>query len=434
LIRGLADVLSDAEASLVERDRVIPGLATLLDPDAFVDALHRRIPAAGFRGARITYIRYKPRTNCLVGFRLELAHTTVAATAKAYQRTPALYHRLSQHVTPPLAAWNAGRLFLDDCGVLLSVFPHDRKITSLPRLPRADARSRMIRRVVGRHRAPLHEGALEELAYKPERRYVAKLSVSREPRAVLKFYTERNYQTAWNSSAAFESRGMLRVAPRIGNSDRYGVLAFEWLPGRLLRDAMLEPNADFGMLRAVGAAAVELHAQNASGLGYRGRKAEAAALVCEAERLGFLCPHLSKRARDLAERLADRLVHEAATSCPIHGDFHAGQVLLEGGNIGLVDLDRAIRASPMGDLGLFIAHLDREVLRRNLQRGQADRLTASLLEGYFHPRPTELARVNLYRAAALLQLAPECFRHHEPDWPERIEAMLQKAGEIAEFT
>jgi hypothetical protein len=131
----------------------------------------------------------------------------------------------------------------------------------------------MIRRVVGRHRAPFHEGALEELAYKPERRYVAKLSVSREPRAVLKFYTERNYQTAWNSSAAFESRGMLRVAPRIGNSDRYGVLAFEWLPGRLLRDAMLEPNADFGMLRAVGAAAVELHAQNASGLGYRGRKA-----------------------------------------------------------------------------------------------------------------------------------------------------------------
>ena len=409
-------MLSKAEAGIVQRDPAVPGLSTVLDADAFADALRRRLPAADLREARITYIRYKPRTNCLVGYRLEFADWTVAATAKAYQRNA--------------SPGNSGRLVFDDCDVLVSVFPDDRKITSLPRLAKPDARARMIRRVVGRHRSSFQEGTIEELAYKPERRYVAKLSVSEGPRLVLKFYTERNYLTAWHSSRAFDSRPAVRLAPRIGDSDRYRVLAFGWLPGRRLSDAIGDPNFNIDSLRTVGAAIAELHAQNPSGLEYRGGEIEASSLVCDAERLALLCPHLSKRARRLARTLAAQLVDQAAISRPIHGDLHAGQILIENGTVGLLDLDRAVRANPMADIGLFIAHLDREHLRGNLESPRVDELAASFLEGYFDPRAPELGTVRVYRAAALLRLAPECFRRSEPEWPDRTEAMLQRSEDI----
>jgi hypothetical protein len=409
-------MLPKAEADLVRRDKLIPGLATLFDADAFVDAMRRRLPEADLRGGRITYIKYKPRTNCLVGYRIELGDATVAATAKAYRR----------HAQLPL---RGDSVVFEDCGVLVSLFPNDPRIKSLRRLPHADARNRMIRRVLGCHRSRVEDAALEELVYKPERRYVAKLSAADKPWAVLKFYTNRNYATAWNNSRIFEPRGSLRLAPRIGSSDRYGVLAYEWLTARLLSDAIDDPSFEAGTMRAVGAAIAELHAQDPIGLKSRAPGTEARTLVYEAEHLGFLCPHLSRRARQLAEMLANRLMERPALSSPIHGDFYAKQVLIDSGNVWLLDFDRAVRANPMADIGLFMAQLDRKFLRGTLTSSRVGELAASLLDGYL-PRPANVAIAQVYRAASLLQLAPECFRHNDPDWPERMEAMLQRAEDI----
>jgi Ser/Thr protein kinase RdoA (MazF antagonist) len=403
----------------------------LLDTEAFVAALRRKLPAAGLRTARITYIKYKPRTNCLISYRLEFAEAAVTATAKAYPHNPRLRLGNTQNTATALSSWRSGCLFFDDCAVLVSMFPNDRAIKSLRRLPDAHARRRLIRHVLGRNRSELWEGTIEELAYKPERRYVAKLSAAEEPRAVLKFYAERNYRTASSNAWLFQSRETLRLAPRIGDSDRYGVLAFEWLPGQLLSHAMLDPNLDADAMRAVGAAIAELHAQNAKELAHRAPETEASLLVGEANWLGFLCPYVSKRAGDLARKLALQLMDQPPVSSPIHGDLHAGQVLLAGHYVGLLDLDRAMRANPMNDIGLLVAHLDREVVRGRLTAGCVERLAASLLEGYARTAGTSsLPAVPLYRAAGLLRLAPEFFRHCEPDWSSRIESLLEHAEKV----
>jgi tRNA A-37 threonylcarbamoyl transferase component Bud32 len=292
----------------------------------------------------------------------------------------------------------------------------------------------MVRRVLLRNHCELWEGPVEGLAYKPNRRYVARLSAGEEPRAVLKFYTESNYRIARDNSRAFEGRGMLRLAPRIGESDRYQVLAFEWLPGPLLSDVILDPTFDVDSVSTVGAAIAELHAQEPAGLTHQTRETQAAALVHEARGLGLLCPHLSTRAGELARKLAARLMGHTPAHRPIHGDLHAGQVILGGKNVGLVDLDRAVRASPLSDLGLFIAHLDKEVVRGNLTTSRVKLLAEAFLEGY--GRSTGIAippSVQLYRAAGLLRLAPECFRRCEPDWPNRAEAILHRAEDVLGF-
>jgi hypothetical protein len=56
----------------------------VLDLEAFIGALRRSLPEADLETARITYVKYKPGTNCLVGYRLRVAGTVVDVYAKAY--------------------------------------------------------------------------------------------------------------------------------------------------------------------------------------------------------------------------------------------------------------------------------------------------------------------------------------------------------------
>src|SRR2546422_11723154 len=65
-------MLSPPEVDLVRRDGVLPGLATALDPDALLAVLAPALPTADVRAASVRYVRYKPHTNCLVAYRLDL--------------------------------------------------------------------------------------------------------------------------------------------------------------------------------------------------------------------------------------------------------------------------------------------------------------------------------------------------------------------------
>src|SRR4051794_3279027 len=78
-------MLCPADTDLVRRDSALPGLATLLDPDAFAAALCRAVPGLGVEGGRITYVRYKPGTSCLVGYRLATAGKVVIVAAAAFR-------------------------------------------------------------------------------------------------------------------------------------------------------------------------------------------------------------------------------------------------------------------------------------------------------------------------------------------------------------
>jgi len=50
-------MLSPPEADLVRRDGALPGLATVLDPEALIAALASALPTADVRAASIRYVR-----------------------------------------------------------------------------------------------------------------------------------------------------------------------------------------------------------------------------------------------------------------------------------------------------------------------------------------------------------------------------------------
>ncbi|MGH7675403.1 MAG: phosphotransferase family protein, partial [Gemmatimonadales bacterium] len=169
------------------------------------------------------------------------------------------------------------------------------------------------------------------------------------------------------------------------------------------------------------------------GLPILDRNAEAVDLISLGADIGFVCPELARPARRLAGWLAARLVATPDDRRPIHGDFYAGQVLLDGDGVTVFDLDRAALGDPTADLGMFIAHLERDALRGALVPDRVAVFAEALLEGYgaVASRPVP-ARVRLYTAVGLLRLAPEPFRARESDWPGKTGALLARAAAVAE--
>jgi len=423
-------VLSSSDADLCLRDPALTGLATLLDPEAFVAALRRERPEFEVSAARIGYIRYKPGTSCLVAYQVEVGGATVDLSAHALRSDEADKLRKAREQPGVPGPLGPGRFTLDPHAIAVSVFPNDAELEVLARLVDPREWARLLRRFFP-DRPDFWEGRTQGLVYKPERRYVARLLVDGVPRAALKFYTEADFRAVRANARAFRSRGPLRLAARLGRSRRHRVLTFEWVSGRPLNEVLTDPGLGCGALEAVGAALAELHDQEAKRLALLTREAEAAALLGAAVDVALVCPHLGRRADDLARRLAARLMEEASPGRPTHGDFHARQILLTGDGVTVLDLDRAIRADPRKDLGLFVANLEREVIRGELSPDRVEPLMQAVFEGYRattrRPAPT---RVELHIAAELFRLSPRFFRYCEPDWPDRTEASLERTEEI----
>lgn len=421
-----------ADRALIRRDPDLPGLAVVLDPDAFVVELARELPELAGSTAEISYLRYKPGRSCLVGYRIDTGRDVVDVHAKAHR--PDARDKLGKYRSRDgrPGALGFGYRVLDESALVIACFPNDRVLRTLPRLVDAAERRELLRKRLPKQ-PTLWSAALQRLRYKPERRYVVRLSGEDDIKALLKTCNSGDYHRAMRGARGFASRGPLKVARLLGHDDRRRLLVVEWLPGRPL-DSL--PGMEPPNLEPVGAALAELHAQNPAGLAQRSRAEEADALRRIAADVGAICPELKARLVELADRLAYRLLDLEEAYCPLHGDFHIEQVLINGPHVALIDLDQAARGDPAADPGSFLAGLECEVLSGGMTRAQLDRWHGELIEGYRYAGGRhaggELSpqRLALYTACGLLARAPEPFRQRWPDWPERTAALLDRAAAL----
>lgn len=425
-------MLAPPDANLIRRDPALPGLALLLDSEALAARLRRFAGAAELETPQLTYIKYKPQTNCLVGYRACLRGTPLLFYAVAY--TPAARNKLEKACRQPgvPGPLGPGRLVLEENAIVVSFFPNDRKLLSLPLL--AD---RVVRKTSGseffRDCPDLWEGPLESLVYRPERRYVAKLIGNQKRHGVLRVYNNKNYAAARTNALAFHSGDLLRIARCLGHSELINMLALEWLPGQPLGRTLAGPLPEEGHLGRVAQALAELHRQNLESLVPNSHMVEATSLAKVAQGLGFVCPHLKEHAQDLSDRLGTCLINLPAMHCPIHGDFYPDQVLLDGNKVAILDLDEAGYGDPAIDLGNFLAHLERDGLQGLLPPGQAERLGRTLLESYpIAADPSLRSRFWVYAAVRLFRLAPHSFRKRRLDWPQHTESILDRVAVLLE--
>jgi aminoglycoside phosphotransferase (APT) family kinase protein len=199
----------------------------------------------------------------------------------------------------------------------------------------------------------------------------------------------------------------------------------------LLSEIINDREPELKAVEETGAALAQLHAQDPDGLGFKTRETEAATILEMANLLSFLHPPIAERARQLAERLASRLLTEPQVRKPIHGDFYAKQILWSEGCARVVDLDEAVRGDPRFDLCLFVARLEYDVIRGRLSAESIPAIKHALFDGYTQAGGQPALRdMEWYLAAALFQLSHEPFRACEPQWIERTEAILDRIESI----
>ena len=182
-------MLCSDDAELVRRDRNLPGLSTLLDPEAFLDALRPSLPKVDLQTGEITYLRYKPGTNMLAAYRLTTSDVDAKVYAKAHRPSASvkLYKAMQRpSLRGPLGP---GCIVLADRAIEIVVFPNDNKIRALRRLTDPVSRHRRLSRILP-ERPELWESTLKILRYKPERRFVAQLLTGNGHSALLKTYAE----------------------------------------------------------------------------------------------------------------------------------------------------------------------------------------------------------------------------------------------------
>lgn len=408
----------------------LPGLATLLDPDAFHARLRLSVPGLDLRATTPHYIRYKPGVNCLVAYHLDIAGTPVEGYAKAYRvDDPKLATAHRRRATDGLLG--RGRIMLSEIAAEVMIFPNDDKLPGLANMCSAERQQALLSRLLPGP-TDLNGARLEALRYKPERRCVMRLTTDDAFEAVVKFYTEDRFEAAQRGPLTFTSGGLLHVARMLGQSRRHHTIAFEWLPGRPFDEVVRDPMLSLHQVESVGEALAALHSHEVFGLPDRELRDEASDLVAACEALAAVCPVVAEPATWIATTICADLERERAQRRPTHGDFYAKQVVMSDEKVGILDLDRVARADPASDIGTFVAHLERSVVCGEMSRQRAENVSAALLDGYSRAAPSYAPeRIAPYVAANLVKLAIEPFRYFEPDWPDRVVALVERAELIA---
>jgi len=425
-------MLTPADEQLVSRDLAVPGLALVLDEDALAGRLHELAPHVELKHLNAVYVRYKPKTSCLVCYKASVGGNETDLYAKAYAQTASRKLEKIGSNTRKSMTFGCSDFLLEDSAVVVHFFPNDRKLAALGHLVDKKIRQKFLRKLLP-ERPVFWEAAVRNLHYKPERRYVGKLVGESGERAVLKMYAEDEYAPAEHGARSVKSRRGLRVARRIASSRRHRILVFEWIKGEFLHNAFGAPDFNPLRLRQVGAALAEVHAQEGGRLGEQSREAEAVGIMAAAEACAAVCPDCAGQMRAFALRLAGELLRLPSERCAIHGDFSADQILLRNGTIAILDFDSAALGDPAADLGSFIARLEWYELKEGITGEKKQAFASALIDGYraaSHLDP--FARIRLYTAAGLIRLAPHAFRSREQNWLQLTLRTFRRAMEIAD--
>lgn len=412
--------MTSEELEIIARDPSLPGLSLVLNERKLGRVLQSLHPSLAFDSITKYYIRYKKGTNCLVKYQLSHQGVCHSLYAKAYVPSDAdkLHKRESSStLSPPL------RFTLQQESVLIAYFPHDEKLAVLSRLFDPLAREPLFERVLYQPQ-DFTDSSIETLQYKPERRFVGLLSAPTGQRAVIKIYTKGRYEQA--KRARRQSVNGRRPLRLIGRSNKHHILVYQWLEGTPLSQLWNQADFDPIQLKRTGKQLAFFHGKSAKQtLPERQNDEYCQQLNRVAKNTADLLPELQQQTESIALRIGYGVLRLTSAKTRIHGDFYAKQILVCPKEITLIDLDDVCRFYPSCDLGLFIAHLERDRIAMRLNQTEVDTYRSALLQGYQAQRDFFEDEVALFTAAGLLQLIHHPFRNNEPNWPARTRAILQ---------
>ncbi len=424
-------MLEQADAELVRSDPDIPGLHLLLDPIAFARKVKELWPQLDLKRIEPTLLRYERSRWCIASFRLTTPDSTIRIYAKAHGNSDASL-KLLEAKTRNYAAGDEGMTarILSDFGVIIYAFPNDQKLTSLTHILTEDSQYDLLRSLFPT-RATWWSGTIEPLHYSPERYLVAALNVAGTPQAIIKLLVPEEYPATRENARQQLQHEQFKRPALIAHSDEYHALGFTYLPGMHLNKLFLadKERAGKGVERA-GELLQQFHRQSLaemSELDIKDRATEIEEIKQQIGLLTGLSSFLKAPATQLADILIEQLERYPEARTVTHGHFIDRHILIGNRHTALLDLDNTYIGDAHADIGFFIAHIERSVLRGRLTPQQARNYRQIFLQAY-GDAPRE--RVELYTAVALFKMASHPFQYREAQWLEQINTLLKRARRI----
>jgi len=414
------------DTSLINRESAITGLSLVLDPCKMLSLMQNCFPDASIQSVSKIYIRYKPATNCLVKYLVDDLSGSRQWYAKAFtiNDRDKLLRIEAEGKTRQLAP-----IVIIDKLLVLYPFPLDGKLKLLTRLVDHSALQQLFTRVLYPNTMTNRSiASIEVLQYKPERRFVARLIMNSGESVVLKAYTQQRYQLAnLSRRRKLNSDYLLDV---VGRSSKHRLLVHRWIDGQNLTLYYHSNELNPAPFRECGRYLADFHQHSK-------RKK-----VVEKTTTDFiygidqcvsglinLIPDIEKQLVTIRSQLHTALTTLKSERSVIHGDFYAKQVLITTSGIRLIDLDDVCYWFSGYDLGLFIAHLERDQLLGTLSSEQSQTYQSALLAGYRQLRALRQSDVELFSAIGLLQLSHHPFRNAVCSWKSKIYQLVKRCAE-----
>lgn len=432
-------------------DNNLPGLASLLGTEIIANILtdHFKKIGENISDCVISYIRYKPRTNCIVVYQVKFNHKLPFGGKKF-----PVYVKLYTAGEYKTAAEKARRqhwtnlhgmgeyILLPDYLAILYFFPNDSIIDSL----RIIDKPKKIQRILYQHftKYPQEDWRISDrkiklkiLRYKPERRAVIRFktivkrhdgSQKEEPSIFARFYADDSGRQAYNlqkqlHQLSLNSRDFI-IAEPIVYLPEHRIFMMEKLEGLTLLDFLKD--GDTNALQAAARALAAMHNIKIDNLPEFAPSELMDKIRASFKMISEITPEFSQAAGMIHEALSGRIEnYPPRDKTFVHGDFYPGQVIIHDNFAGIIDFDRSCHCDPVADIGNFIAHLKLLRIKGIIGNDPVENL---FIRSYEKARGAKLDTdiVDFWTAFSLYELAVNPFRGLEPGWRARTELILKE--------
>lgn len=439
----------------VPTDARLQGLSTLLDVEQVRQILNSHVSdiPADIESCRVTYIRYKPATNCIIAYSARYRRNDNSAELLFYGKcyTKEDYLQAAQKtddLVPDKSEYENTVISVPEFYSIFYLFPNDTVLDGLETV--FDSR-KLVRLLYDYYTEfPRSSWRISDkklrttvVRYKPEKRAVIRIDTRARKREnsqrrniclFARTYSDESgiaiFKRMKYLAEVFQENSKIEVPRVLGYIPEKRLLLVKSVTGIPLSE-QLESADKLKMVKEAAVALAELHKVGKHILPKRSASIAFFDGQATKETLCGISTEFFNQAEQIMFGLKD-LKHERANCNKgfVHGDFHCGQVLIQTEGTVLLDFDRSYFGETMADIGNFCAHLKYlEVTNRMRDIGE---LSEAFVDEYLSVSDENFdsERLKLWTALGLLQFSVLPFRCFENNWRVKTLSILKECQEL----
>jgi hypothetical protein len=322
---------------------------------------------------------------------------------------------------PPDNAQHEHTIYIDDLGLIVSLFPFDSGLPQLPRFFSKEQAKEILAPAVTKTQ-PGVNFAIESFAtlgYRLERRCVIRYDLktishrcglSRKFQLIVKILRSQASRKIIKSHEFLAANGFGRdsedglILPRMLSVDsQNNAVIMESVSGRSPHDLLGNPGYPESC-HAAGKILAKLHSLNGGDLPVYGPDQELETLRNRISSVEGLFPSLKAEFNEIYELLRDKSPDNVFSAC-IHRDYYDKQIVYSRERVALLDCDNLATGDPALDYGNFLAHLMLRERQEPRKRDEIGHGRGNFITAYGYCDMGFAARARWWQATALTRLA-----------------------------